>query len=117
MISDNELIAATDRKKPKPLEDSSEYKIIPKIEFDELYENVWKELRDGAAIGIFPEGGSHDKLQLQPLKAGICIMALGAMEKYGRPVTLVPAGFNYYNAHRFRSKAIIEFGVPYTIPQ
>ena len=44
-------------------------------------------------------------------------MALGAMEQYGRPVTLVPAGFNYYNPDRFRSKVIIEYGPAYTIPQ
>lgn len=37
-------------------------------------------------------------------------MALGAMEKYGKPVTLVPCGFNYYKPSQFRSKVIMEFG-------
>ena len=68
-------------------------------------------------MGIFPEGGSHDKTELMPLKGGICIMALGEMKKYGKPVSLVPAGFNYYNPHKFRSKAIIEFGPPLVVPQ
>ena len=68
-------------------------------------------------LGIFPEGGSHDRLELLPLKAGICIMALGAMEKYNAPVTIVPCGFNYYNPQNFRSKVIMEFGPPYKIPQ
>lgn len=44
-------------------------------------------------------------------------MALGAMEKYNMPVKLVPCGFNYYNPHKFRSKAILEFGPAYEIPQ
>lgn len=70
--------------------------VIPKLEYNELYEHVWKALDDEKCIGIFPEGGSHDQMQLLPLKAGICIMALGAMEKYGKPVKLVPCGFNYY---------------------
>jgi glycerol-3-phosphate O-acyltransferase/dihydroxyacetone phosphate acyltransferase len=55
-------------------------------------------------------------MDLLPLKAGICIMALGAMQKYNIPVTLVSCGFNYYNPQNFRSKVIIEFGVPYKIP-
>ena len=42
-------------------------------------------------------------------------MALGAMEKYGCPVSLLPAGFNYYQPQKFRSKVIIEFGSPLTI--
>lgn len=44
-------------------------------------------------------------------------MALGAMEKYGCPVTLVPAGFNYYNPQNFRSKIILEFGTPFKITE
>jgi len=31
-----------------------------------------------------------------PLKAGVCIMALGTMSKYNTPVTIVPCGFNYF---------------------
>ena len=44
-------------------------------------------------------------------------MALGAMEKYGKPVTIVPMGFNYYNPQNFRSKVIMEFGPGYKIPE
>lgn len=61
------------------LEEANEYKLIPKLNYDEMYESVWSALRDGQMIGIFPEGGSHDRFELLPLKAGICIMALGAM--------------------------------------
>lgn len=68
-------------------------------------------------VGIFPEGGSHDRLEVLPLKAGICIMALGAMEKYGKPVTIVPVGYNYYNPQNFRSKVIMEFGPGYKITE
>ena len=44
-------------------------------------------------------------------------MALGAMEKYGCQVTIVPAGFNYYNPQNFRSKVILQFGAGFKIPQ
>ena len=77
---------------------------------------MWESLSRGNCIGIYPEGGSHDRLELLPLKAGICIMALGAMERHNSSVKLVPCGFNYYNPQKFRSKAVLEFGPPYEIP-
>lgn len=43
-------------------------------------------------------------------------MALGAMAKYpGLDVKIVPVGLNYFHAHRFRSRAVIEFGEPITV--
>jgi glycerol-3-phosphate O-acyltransferase/dihydroxyacetone phosphate acyltransferase len=86
------------------------------MEYNDLYSKVWESLYKGRCIGIYPEGGSHDRLELLPLKAGICIMALGAMEKYNMSVKLVPCGFNYYNPQNFRSKAVLEFGPAYEIP-
>ena len=83
------------------------YKYLLKLDFTSLYESVWEGLKNGKCLGMFPEGGSHDRLGLLPLKAGICIMAFGAMEKYGISVKLVPLGFNYYNPQKFRSKAIL----------
>ncbi len=42
-----------------------------------MYEEVFKHLNNGNVIGIFPEGGSHDRPDLLPIKAGISIMTLG----------------------------------------
>lgn len=45
-------------------------------------------------------------------------MALGAMAKYEQlDVKIVPVGLNYFHAHRFRSRAVIEFGNPITVSQ
>ena len=44
-------------------------------------------------------------------------MALGAMEKYGIPVKLVPVAFHYFKQHKFRSQIIMEFGEAYEVPQ
>jgi len=78
---------------------------------------VHTELKQGRCIGIFPEGGSHDRTTPLPLKAGVCLMALGAMAQYNIAVTIQCIGLNYYQGHRFRSKAVLNFGVPYTIPR
>ena len=58
------------------------FKVFPKLDHHQVYEKVFERLNAGGAIGIFPEGGSHDNPHLIPLKAGVTVMALGAMDKY-----------------------------------
>lgn len=36
-----------------------------------------------------------------PLKAGVCIMGLGAMNAYHIPVKIVPCGLNYYRVRNY----------------
>ena len=45
------------------------------------------------------------------------MMALGTMAGYPDvKVKIVPVGLSYFHAHRFRSRAVIEFGPPLDIP-
>lgn len=93
------------------------FKTAPKVDQSEVYQAVFDRLKSGGAIGIFPEGGSHDRTELLPLKAGVAIMALGALaESPDCGLTIVPCGMNYFHAHKFRSRAVIEFGNPLEIP-
>ena len=63
-------------------------------------------------------GGSHDRPELLPLKAGVALMALGAMASHpGLKVKIVPVGLSYFHAHKFRSRAVVEFGTPMEIPE
>lgn len=76
----------------------SSYKVVPHLDQNAVYSAVHQRLFDGGAVGIFPEGGSHDQPELLPLKAGVCLMALGAMaEKPGLDVKLIPVGLHYFN--------------------
>jgi glycerol-3-phosphate O-acyltransferase/dihydroxyacetone phosphate acyltransferase len=51
------------------------------------------------------------------LKAGFAMMALGSMANHPDvKVKIVPVGLSYFHAHRFRSRAVIEFGSPLEIP-
>ena len=62
-------------------------------------------------------GGSHDRTDLLPLKAGVSMMALGAMANNpDLRVKVVPVGLSYFHAHRFRSRAVVEFGSPLDVP-
>ncbi|PHZ13219.1 glycerol-3-phosphate/dihydroxyacetone phosphate dual substrate-specific sn-1 acyltransferase [Rhizopus microsporus ATCC 52813] len=121
VISDTELLISEQIKDRRALEflvkeGGTAYKCLPHIDQDTVYERVYSELNNGQCITIFPEGGSHDRVEMLPLKAGVTIMALGAMAKYpGLDVKIVPCGLNYFHAHKFRSRAVIEFGKPITI--
>lgn len=91
----------------------TKFQVAPYVDQSKVYEEVFNELSAGGCIGIFPEGGSHDRSDLLPLKAGVAIMALGALAKDPDcGVKIIPIGMNYFHAHKFRSRAVIEFGHP-----
>ncbi|KAF4692686.1 hypothetical protein FOZ60_012800 [Perkinsus olseni] len=75
-------------REPVEIKDPTTYKIWPKLDQHLMYANVYKNLAEGKAIGIFPEGGSHDN---------------------------VPIGLNYFEPYRFRSSLICEFGRPVVV--
>ncbi|KAL2350178.1 glycerol-3-phosphate O-acyltransferase [Cryomyces antarcticus] len=94
-----------------------DFKVAPKVDQTKVYDAVFEKLNSGGCVGIFPEGGSHDRTELLPLKAGVAIMALGALA--ANPdcgLKIVPCGMNYFHAHKFRSRAVIEFGTPVEVP-
>ncbi|CCK69404.1 bifunctional glycerol-3-phosphate/glycerone-phosphate O-acyltransferase SCT1 KNAG_0C02930 [Huiozyma naganishii CBS 8797] len=94
------------------------YKYAAKVDQSLVYEKVFEHLAHNGCIGIFPEGGSHDRTDLLPLKAGVAIMALGCMDAHrGTNVKIVPCGMNYFHPHKFRSRAVVEFGEPIEIPK
>ncbi|KAI0256667.1 glycerol-3-phosphate O-acyltransferase [Lactifluus subvellereus] len=98
--------------------DGLEFKCLPFVDQQDTFRHVYQRLTEGACIGIFPEGGSHDRTDLLPLKAGVSIMALGAMANNPNlKVKLVPVGLSYFHAHRFRSRAVIEFGPALDVPE
>ncbi|THH14858.1 hypothetical protein EW146_g5540 [Bondarzewia mesenterica] len=94
-----------------------DFKHLPFVDQQEMYRHVYQCLTENACIGIFPEGGSHDRTDLLPLKAGVSIMALGAMANDPSvKVKIVPVGLSYFHAHRFRSRAVVEFGSALDVP-
>lgn len=96
--------------------EGTKFQVAPHVDQGKVYEAVFERIKSGGCIGIFPEGGSHDRTDLLPLKAGLAIMALGALaEDPTCGVTIVPVGMNYFHAHKFRSRAVIEFGAPIEI--
>lgn len=44
------------------------YKLAPKVDQTEVYNAVFDRLNAGGCVCMFPEGGSHDRTELLPLK-------------------------------------------------
>lgn len=93
-----------------------EFKVGKKVDNTQMFHKVFEHLTEGGSLGIFPEGGSHDRTTLLPLKPGVAIMALGAAARDAN-VAIVPVGMNYFHPHKFRSRAVVEFGEPLYINQ
>lgn len=96
----------------QPFPEYVAFDVLPHIDQKDVYQNVLEKLASGGTIGIFPEGGSHDRTDLLPLKVGVALIAYSELEKDGINVPIVPVGLNYFRAHRFRGKATVEFGSP-----
>lgn len=86
------------------------------VDNSSAFESVFGILGAGRAMGIFPEGISHDEAQLAKLKTGAARIALGLAEK--RPdvtVQIVPVGLVYVHPKRARSQVLVQFGAPLLI--
>ncbi|MCJ1284430.1 hypothetical protein MMC26_003762 [Xylographa opegraphella] len=98
--------------------EGSPYKTAPHVDQTKVYDAVFDRLDHGGCVCIFPEGGSHDRTELLPLKAGVAIMALGSLAANpDSGLKIIPCGMNYFHAHKFRSRAVIEFGPPLEVPR
>ncbi|KAK4677160.1 Glycerol-3-phosphate/dihydroxyacetone phosphate acyltransferase [Podospora pseudoanserina] len=105
-------------KKPREGYQGIKYKIAPHVDQSKVFQAVFDRLASGGCVGIFPEGGSHDRTELLPLKAGVALMALGTLADHPDcGLKIVPVGMNYFHAHKFRSRAVVEFGAPLDIPR
>ncbi len=69
-------------------------------------------LARGDAVGIFPEGKSHDEPQVEQIRSGAARMAVQAVAAGARDLKLVPVGINYQRKEQFRSAVWVRVGEP-----
>jgi glycerol-3-phosphate O-acyltransferase/dihydroxyacetone phosphate acyltransferase len=81
------------------------------------FEACHELLRRGRCIALFPEGVSHSKTELLPVKTGAARIALGALssekDEGEDALTLLriqPVGLYYTSPTTFRSEALLRFG-------
>lgn len=85
-----------------------------RVDNDAAFAALTRVLRDGAAFTIFPEGISHTRPELAPLKSGAARIVLAAAAD-GVPVQIVPCGLNYRRRDRLRSRVLVQYGEPIVV--
>lgn len=70
-----------------------------------------KYLVRGEAVGIFPEGKTHDREGVEQVRTGAARIAASAVQG-GAALTIVPLGLNYERKARFRSSIWVRVGEP-----
>jgi glycerol-3-phosphate O-acyltransferase/dihydroxyacetone phosphate acyltransferase len=53
-----------------------DFKVSPKMDQTAVYEAVFDKLKSDGCVGIFPEGGSHDRTDLLSLQGGWCLFLM-----------------------------------------
>jgi glycerol-3-phosphate O-acyltransferase / dihydroxyacetone phosphate acyltransferase len=69
-------------------------------------------LAQQCAVGLFPEGKSHDALHIDQVRTGAARIALQAFQRGAKELVIVPLGINYERKERFRSSVWLEVGEP-----
>jgi 1-acyl-sn-glycerol-3-phosphate acyltransferase len=77
-----------------------------------MFEAAEGELRDKGMVGIFPEGTTHDRPQLAPIRTGAARIVLGAKEVGVQGVTIVPVGLWFEDKVALRSRVLVRAGAP-----
>ena len=82
---------------------------------DAAFTHMFAVLGGGGAIGIFPEGLSHDASHLAKLKTGAARLAIGGAAQAGRAIAVVPCGLTFIHPKRFRSRVLVQYGTPIAV--
>jgi glycerol-3-phosphate O-acyltransferase/dihydroxyacetone phosphate acyltransferase len=76
---------------------------------EDTFSAAYTALAEGSAVGIFPEGISHDEPGIVQLKTGAARVALGAAQ-IGGALPIVPVGLVFRQKDVFRSQALVVIG-------
>jgi 1-acyl-sn-glycerol-3-phosphate acyltransferase len=69
-------------------------------------------LRAGDVVCIFPEGTTHDRPHLDPIRTGAARIAVGARAAGAEGTVVVPVGLTYPDKLAVRSAVLVDFGPP-----
>jgi hypothetical protein len=72
-------------------------------------------LRANGVLVMFPEGKTHARLRVEPIRTGVARVALEADREGVTDLQIVPVGLNYLVRHAFRSDVHVGVGAPITI--
>jgi 1-acyl-sn-glycerol-3-phosphate acyltransferase len=83
------------------------------VDNDDAFAECRAALARGGVISIFPEGKTHARLRVEPIKTGVARIAIDALRDPAcAELQIVPVGLNYLVREAFRSDVHVAFGPP-----
>jgi len=79
---------------------------------DDAFAECHRALRERDLVAIFPEGTTHDRPRMDPLKTGAARIALGARTAGAQHLAIVPVGLTFPDKVALRSSALVHVGEP-----
>jgi 1-acyl-sn-glycerol-3-phosphate acyltransferase len=81
----------------------------------DTFEQCFRVLEQGGAIGIFPEGVSYSDERMRPVKTGAARIALEIEDRHDGALGLriAPVGLTYEAKGRYRRDVLAHFGEPF----
>lgn len=74
-------------------------------------------LRDGDTVAIFPEGTTHDRPRLEPVRTGAARIALGARAAGAEGLLILPVGMTFADKVALRGEALVQIGDPIALDE
>ncbi len=79
---------------------------------EDAFAECHRALARGDVVAIFPEGTTHDRPRVDPIKTGAARIALGARAAGAKALAIVPVGLTFPDKVALRSSALVQFGPP-----
>jgi glycerol-3-phosphate O-acyltransferase / dihydroxyacetone phosphate acyltransferase len=79
---------------------------------DAAFHECHRALVDGDVVAIFPEGTTHDRPRIDPIRTGAARIVLGARAAGAEHIVIVPVGLTFPDKVALRSSALVQFGHP-----
>ncbi|MEY2425518.1 MAG: hypothetical protein QOI61_1090 [Actinomycetota bacterium] len=79
---------------------------------DAAFSECHAALAKGDTVAIFPEGTTHDRPHLDPIKTGAARIALGARTAGATNLAIVPVGLTFPDKVALRTAALVQIGEP-----
>lgn len=79
---------------------------------EDAFAECHRALVDRDVVAIFPEGTTHDRPRIDPIKTGAARIALGARAAGARDLVILPVGLTFPDKVALRSSALVQLGVP-----
>ncbi len=78
----------------------------------DAFEACHRSLARGDTVAIFPEGVTHDRPQLSPVKTGAARIALGARGEGAEGLVILPIGLTFTDKVALRGEVLVTVGTP-----